>query len=1670
MCKSRQRRNSDLGAKGLSIWSSSRRRPATSSAFLPRWWLHCVGGKSRSFDPGLLWWALALYFGNSPCTHRNGTMGSQTEVLGNLQKHLLPHVKKDIFLLVDANGRVGSTRDSSVGGYAADDTNENGSLFQTLLRNIGLWLPSTFEECVADIDDTAGTWLSRGGWKRIDFVAHNASSSLCGVQTWNIDFEKDVLQDDHRAVCLGIHVFKRRNGQYEKSFHSSLKVNTEAMTTEEGKCRCQQILKHLTQTRPSWAAPADTHAEHLMQGAQEALEYWFPVSNSRPKPSWISDSTWSTLASTRKARHQLRFLRTSWRKGVLREIFLSWRNGSNRSSFAHWQKQHDHAVATAMRNLHRARSERIRLMKADENHYLEEQARIAHDELHEAKGTQLWKLLKKSLPKYRNRRKKPLPMAEAHQQFTKHFADIEEAKEITMEQLQSQILQRSPKALHEAIRSEMPLDQLPSVFELEDAIRTLNNQKAFVGCIPAELLRAAPAQAAELLYPALLSFFRFYQQPATWKGGQYYPLYKGKGAVDRPGSFRAILLGNVVPKVFHKIVRSRLVQQVQHRLLPFQIGGLPHMSVHFAAHFLQTLRSQANLQKKSSAVLFFDLKSAFYRAQRSTVVADSLGYGDDPEDEDVVLTTLVQQSALDNLEVTPSLQKVIQELFSQTWCTVLTTGQKPQNVLQSVRGTRPGDPVADLAFTCIMKQILERFMRTAAPLLPRIATPHGDIVVPAITWVDDVAIYLETESASDLVPLATEAVKMMHQQCRAVGLDLNYEHGKTEVLFRFHGRNSDNIRKQLHQEGKISLGDGLWESVKLPIATKYTHLGIKHSANMAFDVELNYRLARAREALADSRKLVLQNKALTPQVRWGLSKALIQSRLFFGAEIWPVLTTAQSQKVQQFLFKVARIILNCENFAEGLHTTDDAVRAQLMVPDITSVLRSARLRYASRLYLRAPSVLVDLLHQATHLEDSSWVARLQDDMAWMQERVANLHHLNPPHLDFNAWQLKMQDVKDWTAMVRRALEADTIYRHNVARYQVWRMQFRAGMEDIGCEFPEVSDDAVNEGDPQWKCEDCQRVFFTAKALSVHRYKQHQAHAAARCFMDSSSCGCCLKDFHTVQRLRQHLQYPKGKCLSHLQQVWWPMDASNLVAFRPNIDVKASHRIPAMQGYGPKLPTLQQWQAAAPTKLFPPSGDFAVDESSRNQPSESELGVEPSEDPPRVNPTLFARIDEFVQSWQSQRTTAPEWPELDDPAAFATIAAYSNHLQDVVVQDIECDAYLEAYGWIECLLSRHFVLQRAPHRWKEPQRAVLCRQPTSKASLPNKPPTWISDFWAMPSSPPWIPRQPKGCGAVAYILYVYSGHRRDGDMVFWAKALGQQRNFQVEVITIDVIYDARLCDMRDPSARKLWQRYVAGGYFFAVIGAPPCETYSAARFQEVAPGEHGPPPVRSLEEPWGKAVNAVKYQRQVLVANDLMQSWLLILLAAYRVGTMVVMEHPAASVHRQEAPSIWKTVELMMIAQLPRAAKHLVVQGLYGAVSAKPTTFLVCHLEKFASVLRKWQDPQAKASAWIHLRGKGADGSWLTAQGKAYPSRLNAAIIDSILGQIDPSCVDGTRSDLDPEFGDHVGTVLQAQEVSGQSMGPDFARNWIHSVQFCMARETDLPTAWKGKKGGNSTTN
>ena len=197
--------------------------------------------------------------------------------------------------------------------------------------------------------------------------------------------------------------------------------------------------------------------------------------------------------------------------------------------------------------------------------------------------------LRHTLPKYRRRKKKPLPMADTHASFMTHFAAIEDAQIQTPQNLRHSSAEHSASALAKAITMQVSSLEIPSIFELEDAIRELQVGRSSIGSLPAEFLKADPAASATLLFPSLLALFRFFQQPISWKGGQYFPLYKGKGAVTSPDSFRAILIGNTIPKVFHKILRKRLARCVEPSLLPFQIGGLPRMSVHFAAHFLSTL-------------------------------------------------------------------------------------------------------------------------------------------------------------------------------------------------------------------------------------------------------------------------------------------------------------------------------------------------------------------------------------------------------------------------------------------------------------------------------------------------------------------------------------------------------------------------------------------------------------------------------------------------------------------------------------------------------------------------------------------------------------------------------------------------------------------------------------------------------------------------------------------------------------------------------------------------------------------------------------------------------------------------------------------------------------------------------------------------------------------------
>ncbi len=181
-------------------------------------------------------------------------------------------------------------------------------------------------------------------------------------------------------------------------------------------------------------------------------------------------------------------------------------------------------------------------------------------------------------------------------------------------------------------------------------------------------------------------------------------------------------------------------------------------------------------------------------------------------------------------------------------------------------------------------------------------------------------------------------------------------------------------------------------------------------------------------------------------------------------------------------------------------------------------------------------------------------------------------------------------------------------------------------------------------------------------------------------------------------------------------------------------------------------------------------------------------------------------------------------------------------------------------------------------------------------------------------------------------------------------------------------------MRADGAKGFWLRAIRAGFFTAILGAPPCETWSAARFRAVLLDDGGPKPLRSQAEPWGLCYGSWRNQKQLLVANDLLQVWISMMVAAVGSNTSFIMEHPAPSKFVLEAPSVWKLAEIHWLELLPLAQRHLVYQGYYGAPSAKPTIFFVHKLAKFQTVLRNWQDPNTSPANWVQLSGKDQDGT------------------------------------------------------------------------------------------------
>ena len=195
-----------------------------------------------------------------------------------------------------------------------------------------------------------------------------------------------------------------------------------------------------------------------------------------------------------------------------------------------------------------------------------------------------------------------------------------------------------------------------------------------------------------------------------------------------------------------------------------------------------------------------------------------------------------------------------------------------------------------------------------------------------------------------------------------------------------------------------------------------------------------------------------------------------------------------------------------------------------------------------------------------------------------------------------------------------------------------------------------------------------------------------------------------------------------------------------------------------------------------------------------------------------------------------------------------------------------------------------------------------------------------------------------------------------------------------------------------------------GEFIAVMAAPPCSTFSIARFFDrrasalaagrPPPVDSGPPPVRSKDHITGLPDLAPARLKEVTLANTLVRRTVAICLAALHSGAEFAIENPADRSDRDKPwfiddrhGPIWHMPEMLALTKHSGAEAVTFPLCALGARVQKYTTVLASpRLSALLRPLGKLRCTHSKHEDQVG--GKQVDGAWTSASFAAYPPDMN----------------------------------------------------------------------------------
>ena len=972
-----------------------------------------------------------------------------------------------MLLGIDANAHFDHECPPCVGSHGLEErTSIGASFFLRYLQRFGLYLPSTFGH---QHEGPTWTWThpGNGSRARCDYIAAPQMWKDNAVRAWSPDsIDIGKASFDHAPLFLVTTLIEERTC-HRPARHSFDRMAITKASVEQ----LTEVMEALPQV--PWDCGVDEHAVIASEAIHHQLVQAFPNTLRKPKKSYISEDTWTLRFDSLRHRRIIRSGRQCLDGMTVRCAFQVWREGTLwtpawflGSLFAQLGK-----IYKAHQQLKSLSKFLRKALRKDRTDYIADIAIKASS----MPASEFYSAMKQIGVTGRNKNRgiRPLPVLKSLEgevletweavaaRWQEHFAHQEDGMQTTLEQLvqTSSTTARPDNHLH--------WKYVPTLLEPEEQFRRTASLKAFFDdMVPGEFPHRAPALAARYFYPLFLKMVYSNREPLLYKGALLVPAYKQKGPIDQCDSFRSLAVSSTVGKAFHALYRKRVLQQIEDHILPFQVGGRPGKSITQASQALIAAHKTAQKRGWSTAVLFIDVQQAFYRLLRHhvTEVHDRRSYADLfrslnlPEQAYEDFCALLEQGdGMNAFRLPAPYRQIFGEFYRATWFVVPGS----QVLTSTMRGSRPGDSLADLAFMIAMAHTLRscyqkidelqqcrwQWSGTHEPQATRQCDCEVGLVCPI--WADDFALLLCHPNAIDLLPLTMKITGHILDAFVVAGMKPNMSWGKTELLVDVRGKGTQKVKREIREQALMIPTESKYEPQLLHVVGRYKHLGtwLSTKATMLYDIRT--KLAIAHSTMTKYRAAIFHNRGLLIERKVQMFRQLILSAIVFSSAAWHVLSKKEYMTFTNGIYALYKRLAMMHHGVKAKHWTNLQISAELQLETPDTILRVGRLRYLQHLVRQGQPQLWGILQQ-----DDQWWRQLQEDFCWLRAHIPTVSGASDLFADWELLSFELQRPGGtWKGAIKRALIAHLRYTQILHQWNSWHDAVGSDfLRSINCHF------------------------------------------------------------------------------------------------------------------------------------------------------------------------------------------------------------------------------------------------------------------------------------------------------------------------------------------------------------------------------------------------------------------------------------------------------------------------------------------------------------------------------------------------------------------------------------------------------------------------------------------